>query len=285
MATPEGNDTAAQQPSTDEKTPIRSQKRTTMRNVTTDLDRDRANQVDQDMQAARRLHLELNTSTRGRSSKAAVTKTRDPSEQDTDMSETSTEESEDIRSSEHSGYADSSNDSYGDSSQATAMQGDGYDDNEGDDQTITERGSNATDDNTTQSGDDAHSTVSNIRSTSSIEVAIEAAASAGQTKEEDVIECKCGNQNDNGKTMICCDHCNKWQHTKCVGLPEGDATNEVYLCPVCDFKVVSLIQLQDNVPKAYAKTNNPLKQYVPKWRARNRTDIREDDLLQMLRRK
>ena len=35
---------------------------------------------------------------------------------------------------------------------------------------------------------------------------------------EDVVNCICGVDHDDGKWMICCDVCNTWLHTNCLRL-------------------------------------------------------------------
>ncbi|KAJ9650859.1 hypothetical protein H2198_009846 [Neophaeococcomyces mojaviensis] len=104
-----------------------------------------------------------------------------------------------------------------------------------------------------------------------------------QEEEEDdgasFIDCRCRNNVYDGRSMICCDYCESWQHQECVGLADCDNADAIYLCLTCNFKVISLIQLQDELPEVYDSTNNRLKKYVPAWRAEGRTDVYEHDLL------
>jgi hypothetical protein len=52
---------------------------------------------------------------------------------------------------------------------------------------------------------------------------------------EEIIRCVCGQyeeEEDNPRTMICCDKCSAWQHNSCMGLPE-DYQPEKYFCEQC----------------------------------------------------
>ena len=55
--------------------------------------------------------------------------------------------------------------------------------------------------------------------------------SSKDVEAEGDIRCPCGDMADRGM-MICCDSCNVWQHSGCVGI-EG-ALPEEYLCDLCD---------------------------------------------------
>jgi hypothetical protein len=62
------------------------------------------------------------------------------------------------------------------------------------------------------------------------------AAKAKATEEpEEIIRCVCGQyeeEEDNPRTMICCDTCLAWQHNSCMGLPE-DYEPPQYFCEQC----------------------------------------------------
>ncbi|KAJ9607186.1 Transcription factor bye1 [Cladophialophora chaetospira] len=52
---------------------------------------------------------------------------------------------------------------------------------------------------------------------------------------EEIIRCVCGQyeeEEDNPRTMICCDKCSAWQHNSCMGLPE-DYEPDKYFCEQC----------------------------------------------------
>ncbi|OCT53559.1 putative PHD finger domain protein [Cladophialophora carrionii] len=52
---------------------------------------------------------------------------------------------------------------------------------------------------------------------------------------DEIIRCVCGQyeeEEDNPRTMICCDKCSAWQHNSCMGLPE-DYEPEKYFCEQC----------------------------------------------------
>ena len=65
-----------------------------------------------------------------------------------------------------------------------------------------------------------------------------AKAAAAEEEEEDgeeLIRCVCGQyeeEEDNPRSMICCDNCSAWQHNSCMGLPE-DFEPEQYFCEQC----------------------------------------------------
>jgi hypothetical protein len=51
-------------------------------------------------------------------------------------------------------------------------------------------------------------------------------------QEEGIIRCICGNDEDDGYTIMC-DKCSVWQHWECFGITE-DTVPEHYLCEQCD---------------------------------------------------
>lgn len=53
--------------------------------------------------------------------------------------------------------------------------------------------------------------------------------------EDEIIRCVCGTyeeEEDNPRSMICCDKCSAWQHNDCMGLPE-DYSPAKYFCEQC----------------------------------------------------
>lgn len=56
-----------------------------------------------------------------------------------------------------------------------------------------------------------------------------------EEEEDEIIRCVCGKyeeEEDNPRTMICCDKCAAWQHNDCMGLPEDYAPDK-YFCEQC----------------------------------------------------
>lgn len=56
-----------------------------------------------------------------------------------------------------------------------------------------------------------------------------------EEEEDEIIRCVCGQyeeEEDNPRTMICCDNCHAWQHNDCMGLPE-DYQPAKYYCEQC----------------------------------------------------
>lgn len=54
-------------------------------------------------------------------------------------------------------------------------------------------------------------------------------------EEDEYIRCVCGlyeEEEDNPRSMICCDKCSAWQHNECMGLPE-DYQPDKYYCEQC----------------------------------------------------
>jgi len=51
-----------------------------------------------------------------------------------------------------------------------------------------------------------------------------------------IIRCICGiKEDDGGRTMICCDECDAWQHNDCMGITEDETKVPAsYLCEQCD---------------------------------------------------
>jgi PHD-finger len=55
-----------------------------------------------------------------------------------------------------------------------------------------------------------------------------------------VVKCLCGAREEDGERLICCDICEVWQHTRCVGVSETDEVPHVFLCNRCENGIVSL---------------------------------------------
>ncbi|KAH7516201.1 hypothetical protein FEM48_Zijuj10G0110200 [Ziziphus jujuba var. spinosa] len=53
-----------------------------------------------------------------------------------------------------------------------------------------------------------------------------------------VVECICGAKDDDGERMICCDICEIWQHTRCVGIPNSDQVPHIFLCTRCEQEII-----------------------------------------------
>lgn len=51
-----------------------------------------------------------------------------------------------------------------------------------------------------------------------------------ETEKAEVTRCVCNRKNNRG-LMICCETCQVWQHTDCMGLP--DLIPAVYHCEIC----------------------------------------------------
>ncbi|XP_020083265.1 PHD finger protein PERSISTENT TAPETAL CELL 1 [Ananas comosus] len=54
------------------------------------------------------------------------------------------------------------------------------------------------------------------------------------------VECLCGARDEDGERMVCCDICEVWQHTRCVGIPNEENVPHVFLCNRCENGIVSL---------------------------------------------
>lgn len=48
-----------------------------------------------------------------------------------------------------------------------------------------------------------------------------------------VVNCACGTMGDDGERMVCCDKCEVWMHTRCVGVRDEDAPPARWCCPGC----------------------------------------------------
>lgn len=56
-----------------------------------------------------------------------------------------------------------------------------------------------------------------------------------EEEEDELIRCICGKyeeEEDDPRSMICCDKCSAWQHNDCMGLPE-DYSPDKYYCEQC----------------------------------------------------
>ncbi|KAF3432045.1 hypothetical protein FNV43_RR26784 [Rhamnella rubrinervis] len=50
----------------------------------------------------------------------------------------------------------------------------------------------------------------------------------------------CGAKDDDGERMICCDICEIWQHTRCVGIPITEGVPHIFLCSRCEQEIIHL---------------------------------------------
>ncbi|XP_078179634.1 RING/FYVE/PHD zinc finger superfamily protein [Carex rostrata] len=55
-----------------------------------------------------------------------------------------------------------------------------------------------------------------------------------------VVNCMCGARDEDGERLICCDICEVWQHSRCVGVSDTDQIPQVFLCNRCENGIVSL---------------------------------------------
>ncbi|KAJ4812634.1 hypothetical protein LUZ62_025200 [Rhynchospora pubera] len=55
-----------------------------------------------------------------------------------------------------------------------------------------------------------------------------------------VVKCACGARDEDGERLVCCDICEVWQHTRCVGVSDTDEVPHVFLCNRCENDIVSL---------------------------------------------
>lgn len=55
-----------------------------------------------------------------------------------------------------------------------------------------------------------------------------------------VVKCMCGARDEDGERLICCDICEVWQHSRCVGVSDTDQIPQVFLCNRCENGIVSL---------------------------------------------
>ena len=49
-----------------------------------------------------------------------------------------------------------------------------------------------------------------------------------------VVRCVCGTCDDDGERMICCDACEVWMHTRCVGISDAQGTPRRWTCRDCE---------------------------------------------------
>lgn len=59
-------------------------------------------------------------------------------------------------------------------------------------------------------------------------------------KKDKRIECECGAKEEDGERMVCCDICEVWQHTRCVGVQQNEEVPRIFLCQSCDQHLISL---------------------------------------------
>ena len=72
---------------------------------------------------------------------------------------------------------------------------------------------------------------------------------------EEELYCIC-QTSDSGSFMICCDHCEKWYHTHCLGITRSFAKNvETFYCFVCQNKNPLLqIKFKDSLKRKRDKS-------------------------------
>lgn len=54
------------------------------------------------------------------------------------------------------------------------------------------------------------------------------------------VRCGCGARDDDGERMVACDICEVWQHTRCVGIADGDVVPSMFLCAACRLTILRL---------------------------------------------
>ncbi|CAA7061107.1 unnamed protein product [Microthlaspi erraticum] len=59
-------------------------------------------------------------------------------------------------------------------------------------------------------------------------------------KKDRRIECECGAKEEDGERMVCCDICEVWQHTWCVGVQHNEEVPRIFLCQSCDQHLIPL---------------------------------------------
>lgn len=59
-------------------------------------------------------------------------------------------------------------------------------------------------------------------------------------KKDKRIECECGAKEEDGERMVCCDICEVWQHTRCVGVQHNEEVPRIFLCQSCDQHLIPL---------------------------------------------
>ncbi|GAV86568.1 PHD domain-containing protein [Cephalotus follicularis] len=52
------------------------------------------------------------------------------------------------------------------------------------------------------------------------------------------VDCPCGAKDYDGERIICCDICEVWQHTRCVGIPNNEEIPHIYLCNRCEQEIL-----------------------------------------------
>ncbi|KAK4742992.1 hypothetical protein SAY87_000993 [Trapa incisa] len=53
-----------------------------------------------------------------------------------------------------------------------------------------------------------------------------------------IVECACGAIVDDGERMVTCDICEVWQHTRCVGIPDDEPVPSIFLCKICEARIL-----------------------------------------------
>lgn len=61
-----------------------------------------------------------------------------------------------------------------------------------------------------------------------------------KNKKDKRIECECGAKEEDGERMVCCDICEVWQHTRCVGVQHNEEVPRIFLCQSCDQHLIPL---------------------------------------------
>ncbi|KAJ4835482.1 hypothetical protein Tsubulata_029623 [Turnera subulata] len=65
-----------------------------------------------------------------------------------------------------------------------------------------------------------------------------------------IVDCLCGAKDDDGETMLACDTCGVWQHTRCADIENSDATLKKFECFKCISSHIKRPRIKPNVTKA-----------------------------------